>query len=58
MVEVEIMRPQGFSVKACEQENKLSIEGVTIKLILDRIDTLDDGRLLVMDYKTGRKKRL
>ena len=51
--EVEKQRPQGFTVLACEQESKLNIESISIKLVVDRIDKLDDGRLLVMDYKTG-----
>jgi probable DNA repair protein len=55
LIEVEMCRPQGFSVKACEQEHTIQIEGISIKLIIDRIDTLEDGRLLVIDYKTGRQ---
>ncbi len=53
LMEVELQRPQDFEVLACEQENKLEIEGVRIKLVIDRLDQLADGRLLVMDYKTG-----
>ncbi len=55
LIEVEMLRPQGFQVTACEQEHNIAIEDVRIKLIIDRVDTLDDGRLLVMDYKTGRQ---
>jgi exodeoxyribonuclease-5 len=54
-IEVEMLRPQGFEVQACEEEHNIEIEGIGIKLIIDRIDTLDDGRLLVIDYKTGRQ---
>ena len=53
--EVEVQRPQDFEVVACEKENRLEIEGVRVKLVIDRIDQLADGRLLVMDYKTGNK---
>lgn len=53
LIEVEMLRPQGFSVLACEQEHTIQIEGISIKLIIDRIDQLDDGRLIVIDYKTG-----
>jgi len=42
-----------FEVVACEEERTLEIEGVSIKLVVDRIDQLDDGRQLIMDYKTG-----
>lgn len=55
LIEVEMLRPQGFEVTACEQEHKVNIEGISVKLVIDRIDTLDDGRLLLMDYKTGRQ---
>jgi probable DNA repair protein len=55
LIEVEMLRPQGFTVQACEQEHNIQIEGISIKLIIDRIDRLDDGRLVVIDYKTGRQ---
>ena len=53
LIEVEMLRPQGFTVLACEQEHNIEIEGIRIKLIIDRIDQLDDERLVVIDYKTG-----
>lgn len=52
--DIEMQRPQGFTVTACELEQDVEIDGIAIKLIVDRIDTLDDGGLAVMDYKTGR----
>lgn len=52
---METARPQPFRVTACEQPHTLDIEGVEIRLVLDRIDTLDDGRLVLLDYKTGQK---
>lgn len=54
ILEIELQRPQIFSVKACELEQKIEIENISIKLIVDRIDALEDGRLLIIDYKTGR----
>lgn len=55
LIEVEMLRPQGFTVLACEQKHTIDIEGIIINLIIDRIDQLDDGRLAVIDYKTGRQ---
>ena len=55
LIEVEMLRPQGFTVLACEQEHHIDIEGIRIKLIIDRIDQLDDTSLVVIDYKTGRQ---
>jgi probable DNA repair protein len=53
LTEVELKRPQPFKVIAREQKQVVEIEGVSITLVVDRIDALDDGRLIVMDYKTG-----
>lgn len=51
--EIERARPQPFSVTLVEKTFKTLIEGVQIKLVIDRVDTLPDGRLIVIDYKTG-----
>ncbi|MGJ8620485.1 MAG: PD-(D/E)XK nuclease family protein [Methylophilaceae bacterium] len=55
LIEVEMLRPQGFNVIACEQSHDIDIEGIRIKLVIDRIDLLDDQRLVVIDYKTGHQ---
>lgn len=49
----EKARETPFSVAACEQEQTLEIEGITVKLVMDRIDRLEDGGVVVVDYKTG-----
>lgn len=54
-LELEKTRPQPFRVMACEQEETIEIEGISIKLVIDRIDVLEDGRLVLIDYKTGSK---
>ena len=51
---VEEQRSQGFSVVAREQESILDLEGIRVRTIIDRIDRLDDGRQIVIDYKTGK----
>lgn len=53
LLEVDAQRPVPFKVLACEQEYKTLIEGIQVKLIIDRIDQLEDGRLVVIDYKTS-----
>ncbi|MFV1921570.1 MAG: PD-(D/E)XK nuclease family protein [Methylotenera sp.] len=55
LTEVEAQRPQYFDVVACEQAYDIDIEGIRIKLVIDRIDQLDDERLVVIDYKTGNQ---
>lgn len=44
-----------FRVLACEEKHNLNIEGLPVRVIIDRIDELDDGRLIIIDYKSGRK---
>ena len=53
-VELELLRPLPFHVLACEQESEVEIEGLRLRIVVDRIDQLADGRLLILDYKTGR----
>lgn len=42
-----------FAVQALEQRQGLSLDDWTLTLRLDRIDALADGRLAVIDYKSG-----
>lgn len=42
-----------FRVKAREQVFQPGIAGLDIKVVIDRIDVLEDGRLALIDYKTG-----
>jgi probable DNA repair protein len=42
-----------FTVTETEATRRITVAGLTIKLRLDRIDRLNDGSLLVIDYKTG-----
>jgi ATP-dependent helicase/nuclease subunit B len=42
-----------FTVDATEEDANPTIAGLTLKLRLDRLDRLNDGSLLVIDYKSG-----
>lgn len=42
-----------FRVMALEQEQTFSLGGAEISFRIDRIDELQDGSLLLMDYKSG-----
>jgi probable DNA repair protein len=53
LIEVDAKRPAPFTVEECELEFKLNIEGIQIKLIIDRIDRLETGSMVVIDYKTS-----
>lgn len=51
---VELQRPLPFRVVACEERRQVDIEGLTLEVALDRLDRLDDGSRLLIDYKTAR----
>ncbi|MFQ6333645.1 PD-(D/E)XK nuclease family protein [Methylophilus sp. 3sh_L] len=53
LLQVERERMQPFTVSLVEKTFKPLIEGIQVKLVIDRVDTLADGRLVVIDYKTG-----
>lgn len=54
-LQIESSRP-GFEVVARETEQPLTVAGFELKLRVDRIDRLADGKQLIIDYKSGRKK--
>jgi probable DNA repair protein len=43
-----------FRVAALEQRMRVALAGVTLDVRVDRIDELEDGARIVLDYKTGR----
>jgi exodeoxyribonuclease-5 len=49
----ELQRGMPFAVRACEQERIVEVGGIAVRLIVDRIDELADGSLLMIDYKTS-----
>lgn len=51
-LEKETQRPP-FVVRHCEYELEVDIAGRPKRLRIDRIDELDDGTRLLIDYKTG-----
>jgi len=51
-LEIELARAD-FTVQDCEKKYEFEVEGLTLKLTIDRIDRLSDGGLVVIDYKTG-----
>jgi probable DNA repair protein len=43
-----------FTVEGFEREVMYEINGQAIRLFIDRVDRLADGRFAIIDYKTGR----
>ena len=42
-----------FTVQACEKELTLNLSGIAVKVVIDRIDAISGGSLVIIDYKTG-----
>ena len=55
-LEVEVTRSP-FRVLAREERHRLDIEGLPVTVVVDRVDELGDGRLAIIDYKSGRADR-
>ena len=53
---LELARSMPFTVVGCEQQAEVEIEGIAISLKVDRVDELEDGRRVILDYKTGDPK--
>ena len=52
LAELEKKR-QAFTVSECELKHTFMINDIEINTRIDRVDQLKDGRLVVIDYKTG-----
>jgi ATP-dependent helicase/DNAse subunit B len=56
-LDTEAQRSVPFEVASREVKASIELAGLTLNLRLDRVDTLSDGRKLVIDYKTGVVQR-
>ncbi len=54
---VELSRGARFHVKALEAEKEIEIGGLKIRGRVDRIDELEDGGEVIIDYKIGAPNR-
>ncbi len=55
MLQQELQRTGAaeFSVAQIEQAQQGELAGVPVRVRMDRLDRLDDGRVIVIDYKSG-----
>lgn len=54
---LERNRKQPFAVEITEQERSFKIAGLELHLRIDRVDRLKNGRLVLIDYKSGKPTR-
>ena len=53
-IEAERKRNVAFTVIACEREVPVDLQGIHVRLVMDRIDQLPNGDVIIIDYKTGQ----
>jgi ATP-dependent helicase/nuclease subunit B len=56
LVDVDVQRDR-FSVRDVELSTEIDMEGVRLRLRIDRIDRFDDGAVAILDYKTGGRRK-
>lgn len=56
-LEIERARKQAFTVENIEQERVYEVPGLRLRLRIDRMDRLANGKVLLIDYKSGRQTR-
>jgi RecB family exonuclease len=52
LLAADLQRPS-FVIEGVEEQLSICIGGMTLALRLDRVDRLEDGSIVVIDYKTG-----
>lgn len=56
-IEVEKRRPDNFSVVERESRYAAAWRGIRLEFIIDRLDLTENGRSVLVDYKTGMVNR-
>jgi ATP-dependent helicase/nuclease subunit B len=54
---IEEQRKNAFTIQVTEQERQCEVAGLRLSLRMDRIDRLDNGKLVLIDYKSGVQDR-
>jgi probable DNA repair protein len=53
LLKLEKQRPADFKIRELEQKKQFTLGGVTADVKVDRVDELEDGSLVLLDYKSG-----
>ncbi len=56
-LDLERQRKQPFSVERLEQKRLYDFPGLRLQLRVDRLDRLRNGKLVLIDYKSGQQSR-
>lgn len=54
---VEAVRAVPFTVEEMERELSFDLAGLPLKVRIDRIDRMKNGRLVLIDYKSGKQSK-
>lgn len=54
LLEMEGNRPTPFRVLEIEEKREVTLGGITVDVKVDRIDELEGGSLVLLDYKSGK----
>jgi len=54
-LDLEKRRALPFRVLHSEEKQQVELGGLSLRLQADRVDQLDDGRLVIIDYKSGEQ---
>ncbi len=57
-LELERERPESFVVSGREEQRDYELDGLKLRLRLDRVDRLADGSEIILDYKSGAPESL
>lgn len=50
-------RVADFRIEEMEQLHAITLDGITVSVKMDRVDRLEDGRRVLIDYKSGKVSR-
>ena len=56
LLKLEAQRQLAFRIAELEQKKDVQFGGVATDVKVDRVDVLDDGRFVLLDYKSGEPK--
>jgi len=56
-LELDRQRESAFVIEEMERQHQIELGGLTLSIKMDRVDQLEDGRRILIDYKSGKVNR-